>query len=254
MTLIDALRSTFRRLHYSPHAEEAYLFCIRALMHYHRCHSRDLSAARITAFRDHLAVQRRVAASTRNPGALRRLVPVPARARPSHAGAGGTAARPPPLTPPRRALPPGGLLSPRSARPRFPPDRRAAPRQRPPLAGVPGHTHQGRGPRASPVHGPPRQGRTRSSCPLPPRTGDGLRSPSADDPPACVVLLAVFPAPPVASARDLPDSVPPPPSCSRPDRRRKRLARVRCRPRRLPRAPVVCPHDLPGSLPPPPAC
>jgi integron integrase len=67
MTLIDAARSTFRRLHYSPRTEEAYLFWIRALIRFHhRCHPRELSAAQITAFLNHLAVERRVAASTQN--------------------------------------------------------------------------------------------------------------------------------------------------------------------------------------------
>jgi hypothetical protein len=66
MTLIDAVRSTFRRLHYSPRTEEAYLSWIRALIHFHRCHPRDLSAVQITAFLNHLAVERRVAASTQN--------------------------------------------------------------------------------------------------------------------------------------------------------------------------------------------
>ncbi len=66
MTLIDAARSTFRRLHYSPRTEEAYLFWSRALIRFHRCHPRELSAARVTAFLNHLAVERRVAASTQN--------------------------------------------------------------------------------------------------------------------------------------------------------------------------------------------
>jgi hypothetical protein len=73
MTLIDAVRSTFRRLHYSPRTEEAYLSWIRALIHFHRCHPRDLSAAQITAFLNHLAAPRRVAASTQNQ-ALRAVV------------------------------------------------------------------------------------------------------------------------------------------------------------------------------------
>jgi integron integrase len=67
MTLIDAVRAAFRRLHYSPRTEEAYLHWIRAFIAFHAGrHPRDLGAAEITAFLNHLAVQRRTSASTQN--------------------------------------------------------------------------------------------------------------------------------------------------------------------------------------------
>ena len=67
MTLIEATRGTFRRLHYSARTEEAYLHWIRAFIAFHAGrHPRDLTAAEITAFLNHLAVERRVSASTQN--------------------------------------------------------------------------------------------------------------------------------------------------------------------------------------------
>ena len=67
MTLIEATRGTFRRLHYSARTEEAYLHWIRAFIAFHAGrHPRDLTAAEITAFLNHLAVDRRVSASTQN--------------------------------------------------------------------------------------------------------------------------------------------------------------------------------------------
>jgi hypothetical protein len=67
MTLFEAVRGTFRRLHYSPRTEEAYVLWIRALIDFHhRRHPRELGAAEITAFLNHLAVERRASASTQN--------------------------------------------------------------------------------------------------------------------------------------------------------------------------------------------
>jgi len=67
MTLIEAARGAFRRLHYSARTEEAYLHWIRALIRFHTGrHPRDLAAAEITAFLNHLEVDRRVSASTQN--------------------------------------------------------------------------------------------------------------------------------------------------------------------------------------------
>jgi integron integrase len=67
MTLIEATRATFRRLHYSPRTEEAYLHWIRELIRFHQGrHLRNLGAAEITAFLNHLAVERRSSASTQN--------------------------------------------------------------------------------------------------------------------------------------------------------------------------------------------
>jgi integron integrase len=67
MTLIEAVRATIRRIHLSPRTEEAYLHWIRAFIAFHRGrHPRDLEAAEIVAFLNHLAVERRVASSTQN--------------------------------------------------------------------------------------------------------------------------------------------------------------------------------------------
>ncbi len=67
MTLIEAVQSTIRRLHYSPRTEEAYLHWIRAFIRFHGGrHPRDMGAPEMTAFLNHLAVQRRVSASTQN--------------------------------------------------------------------------------------------------------------------------------------------------------------------------------------------
>jgi integron integrase len=67
MTLVDAVRAAIRRLHLSPRTEEAYLAWIRAfIVHQHGRHPRDLGAAEATAFLNHLAVDRRVSASTQN--------------------------------------------------------------------------------------------------------------------------------------------------------------------------------------------
>ena len=67
MTLIEAAHGAFRRLHDSPRTEEAYLHWIRAFVAFHRGrHPRDMGAAEITAFLNHLAVERRTSASTQN--------------------------------------------------------------------------------------------------------------------------------------------------------------------------------------------
>ena len=67
MTLIEATRATFRRLHDSPRTEEAYLHWIRELIRFHEGrHPRTLGAAELTAFLNHLAVDRRTSASTQN--------------------------------------------------------------------------------------------------------------------------------------------------------------------------------------------
>lgn len=67
MTLFEAVRNTVRRLHYSPRTEEAYLHWIRAFIRFHNGrHPREMASAEATAFLSHLAVQRRVSASTQN--------------------------------------------------------------------------------------------------------------------------------------------------------------------------------------------
>ena len=67
MALFEAIRATFRRLHYSPRTEEAYLHGIRQLILFNdSLHPRNLGAAELTAFLNHLAVDRRTSASTQN--------------------------------------------------------------------------------------------------------------------------------------------------------------------------------------------
>jgi integron integrase len=67
MTLIQAIHATLRRMHYSPRTEEAYLHWTRAFVRFHRNrHPRDMGAAEVTAFLNHLAVDRHSSASTQN--------------------------------------------------------------------------------------------------------------------------------------------------------------------------------------------
>jgi integron integrase len=67
MTLIEAIRATIRRLHLSPRTEEAYLHWHRAFIRFHGGrHPRDLGSDDVTAFLNHLAVERRVSAATQN--------------------------------------------------------------------------------------------------------------------------------------------------------------------------------------------
>jgi integron integrase len=66
-TLFEAIRATFRRLHYSPRTEEAYFHWIRQFCAFHGNRSpRLLGAPEITAYLNHLAVERRSSASTQN--------------------------------------------------------------------------------------------------------------------------------------------------------------------------------------------
>lgn len=67
MTLIEAVRTTLRRLHYSPRTEEAIVHWIREFIRFHdRRHPREMGAGEATAFLNHLAVQRRISASTQS--------------------------------------------------------------------------------------------------------------------------------------------------------------------------------------------
>jgi len=67
MTLVEAVRAAFRRLHDSPRREEAYLHWIRAFVAFHAGrHPRALGAPELTAFLNHLAVDRHTSASTQN--------------------------------------------------------------------------------------------------------------------------------------------------------------------------------------------
>jgi hypothetical protein len=76
MALIEAARATIRRIHLSPRTEEAYLHWIRAFITFHRGrHPRDLAPDDLVAFLNHLAVERRVSASTQNQALCARDAP-----------------------------------------------------------------------------------------------------------------------------------------------------------------------------------
>jgi integron integrase len=66
-TLRQVLRQTLRRLRYSDRTIEAYDYWIRRLIRFFEgCHPRDLAQEDIARFLTHLAVERRVSASTQN--------------------------------------------------------------------------------------------------------------------------------------------------------------------------------------------
>jgi integron integrase len=65
--LSDAVRDAIRRKHYSRRTEEAYLHWIRRFIHFSgKRHPRGLGQAEVTAFLNHLARDRDVAAATQN--------------------------------------------------------------------------------------------------------------------------------------------------------------------------------------------
>jgi len=65
--LLDRLRDAIRRLHYSRRTEEAYIHWTKRFIFFHgKRHPRELGEAAVTAFLNHLATDRNVAASTQN--------------------------------------------------------------------------------------------------------------------------------------------------------------------------------------------
>lgn len=65
--LLDQLRSRIRAKHYSIRTEEAYVDWARRFILFHgKRHPREMGAAEVEAFLTHLAVERRVSASTQN--------------------------------------------------------------------------------------------------------------------------------------------------------------------------------------------
>lgn len=67
MTLLEAVRLTIRRLHYSRRTEETYVHWTRAFIVFHnRRHPREMGGAEVTAFLNALASERRYSASTQN--------------------------------------------------------------------------------------------------------------------------------------------------------------------------------------------
>ena len=65
--LLDSVRDAIRRLHYSPRTEERYVHWIKRFIYFSgRRHPQELGAGQVTAFLNHLARERNVAASTQN--------------------------------------------------------------------------------------------------------------------------------------------------------------------------------------------
>lgn len=65
--LLDRLRATLRRRHYSLHTEDAYVnWCRRFILFHNKKHPADMGEGEIRQFLTHLAVERGVAASTQN--------------------------------------------------------------------------------------------------------------------------------------------------------------------------------------------
>ena len=65
--LLDQVRDRIRRKHYSIKTEQAYVDWIRRFaLHHNKRHPRDMGAAEVEAFLTHLAVAKRVSASTQN--------------------------------------------------------------------------------------------------------------------------------------------------------------------------------------------
>ena len=64
---MDQFRDRIRRKHYSIMTEQAYVDWIRRfVLHHNKRHSRDMGAAEVEASLTHLAVAKRVSASTQN--------------------------------------------------------------------------------------------------------------------------------------------------------------------------------------------
>ena len=65
--LLDLVRDTIRRKHYSIRTEEAYVTWIKRFILFHgKRHPKDMGAAEVEAFLTHLATEGHVAASTQN--------------------------------------------------------------------------------------------------------------------------------------------------------------------------------------------
>jgi integron integrase len=65
--LLEVAREAIRRRHFSPRTEETYLHWMkRFILFSGKRHPRELGAAEVTAFLNHLAVERHVAAATQN--------------------------------------------------------------------------------------------------------------------------------------------------------------------------------------------
>lgn len=67
--LLDQLRDTIRRKHFSLRTEQTYVHWIKRFILFHgKRHPREMGAAEVTAFLNHLARERHVASATQNQG------------------------------------------------------------------------------------------------------------------------------------------------------------------------------------------
>jgi integron integrase len=65
--LLDQVRDAIRRRHYSYRTEETYIHWIKRFIYFHgKRHPREMAAVEVTAFLNHLAKEREVAAATQN--------------------------------------------------------------------------------------------------------------------------------------------------------------------------------------------
>lgn len=65
--LLDEVRGSIRRRHYSYRTEEAYVYWIRRYIFFHgKRHPKEMGEAEVTAFLNHLSGERDVAAATQN--------------------------------------------------------------------------------------------------------------------------------------------------------------------------------------------
>jgi len=65
--LLDRVREALRRKHYSIRTEEAYVDWIKRYIFFHnKRHPAEMGAAELEKYLNHLAVERKVAASTQN--------------------------------------------------------------------------------------------------------------------------------------------------------------------------------------------
>ena len=65
--LLDRVRAAIRRRHYSDRTEETYVYWIRRFIYFSgKRHPAQMGEAEVTAFLNHLARERDVAASTQN--------------------------------------------------------------------------------------------------------------------------------------------------------------------------------------------
>ena len=76
--LLDQVKETIRRKHYSIRTEQSYVDWINRYIYFHdKQHPENLGEQHIVAFLTHLAVKGKVASSTPEPGALCACISLP---------------------------------------------------------------------------------------------------------------------------------------------------------------------------------